>query len=276
MKTSIEFEINNPRLETRHRNVELDVPAGDINFFVEHGYLCVPSMFSPGQLKEMGDALLKIADSERTYRDPNNPDTSMSAMYLRWLIDKDAAFEHLFNCKMARSIARAVLGPQVHFENVDGRICPPGVAGQVVPWHIHLRSVPIPLPPFFCYPHAIHCSLYLDEVNEENGLFCVLPGSHRRPDLVLGADDTQDLPGQVELPIAAGTCVLMHANLWHKTKASTANAGQRRLLLFSYCPSWMRSDQRGGVPPQRSFAGDRLKDAKDVEERELLGEFFWC
>jgi len=135
--------------------------------------------------------------------------------------------------------------------------------------------VPKPLPPFFCYPHALHCILYLDDIDERKGELCVLPGSHRNVHFELGANDISDKEGQRTLSPKAGTCVIAHANLWHRTLPCKNQPGLRRLLLFSYAPSWLRSDQTGGVRPDKSFASEQLKFVSDPLIRELAGEFYW-
>lgn len=272
---AVNYHIINPKLGNPDRTINVHASPEQIKHLVVQGYLIQEGLFSSEQIESMREALEQVAAAEKDYVDPNYLQGPGQGRYLRWLIDKHPAFISLFECEATRSIAQAVLGPQVHFENVDARIANPEVGGQAVPWHIHLRVVPKPLPPFFCYPHALHCILYLDDIDESKGELCVLPGSHRKFHYEVEKNDISDKPGQIALSVKAGTCVIAHANLWHRTLPCKSQPGPRRLLLFSYAPSWLRSDQTGGVKPERSFAGEQLNSTADPMIRELAGEFYW-
>ena len=272
----INYRVNNSRLADPRRPVSVEGGPDLIATFADRGYVLLPQLFDAGAVAEMRSEVDAIAAAEADYRDPGLPGDSGPVQYLRWLLDKTDRFDRLFECEVTRGVARAMLGPQVQFENVDARVAKANAAGQVVPWHIHLRVVPDPLPPFFCYPHAIHGLLYLDDVGPAEGPLCVLPGSHRQPALAFSAGDTSDQPGQALLTPSAGDCVLIHANLWHRTLPATSRSGDRRLLLFSFAPSWLRSEQSGGLRGKRDFFREQLAATTDPERRELLGEFRWC
>ena len=76
------------------------------------------------------------------------------------------------------------------------------------------------------------------------------------------------------MPVKAGTCLLMHANLWHKTLPTTINAKQRQLILFSYTPSWLKPDVGYGVIPTNPLR-EGLRAEGNPELNELLGDFRW-
>lgn len=146
--------------------------------------------------------------------------------------------------------------------------------GLGVKWHIHHRVIPNPLPAFFCYPHAIHGLLYLDSVDTDSGPICILPGSHLKHNLNVDSKSNFDIEGQLIIPVKAGTCLLMHANLWHKTMPTTDMATKRRVILFGYTPSWIKSDITRGAKTGLNFI-DKLRNNSNNETRELLGEFYW-
>jgi ectoine hydroxylase-related dioxygenase (phytanoyl-CoA dioxygenase family) len=183
----------------------------------------------------MREAIDLIGLNER--HTTSNHNTCFGGQYIRYLMDKSAVFLRLYRLKETLSIARAALGPQVQFDQVDARIVPAGVANVRVPWHTHLRVIPRPLPPFFCYPHAIHCLLYLDSIDEHNGPLCVLPGSHKKLNEIYDEGGYEDKSGQVLPLIEEGDCLLIHGNLWHRTLPSKDTAGTRRLIIFGYMAS---------------------------------------
>lgn len=269
----IEYRINdNTREEAdrRHR-VEVSATREELRQLVEQGYLLRRGLFPDSLVRAFGDALDRVSAAE--IDDPKTELLGNNGHYLRNLMDKDPIFTEVLKNRVALSIGRAVLGPQVWFD-IEGRIAFANVPGQKVDWHIHLRVVPDPLPPFFAYPHALHCLLYLDDVDETSGPICLLPGSHRWLHYDVPPGDSTDKPGQVVLPVEAGHCLFMHGNLWHRTLPSGSNCSKRRLLLFGYTPSWIRSDLARGIKVEPTTT-EELRRTGDREMRELLGEYYW-
>lgn len=62
--------------------------------------------------------------------------------------------------------------------------------------------------------------------------------------------------------------VIIHANLWHRALAT--REGQRRVLILSYTPCWLRESPHGGPPPPDGLTRDLVAEG-DEETRELLG-----
>jgi ectoine hydroxylase-related dioxygenase (phytanoyl-CoA dioxygenase family) len=145
----------------------------------------------------------------------------------------------------------------------------PGDSKQFTRWHHHQPTVPDPVPAFFSFPHKLDCLIYLNELNDANGPLAFVPGSHRRIHDELGLDDHSDLPGQQVLRAAAGTCVVMHGNLWHRALPTRPDGEKRRLLILSYGPTWMRKSPFG-VKPENSLM-DKVMEEADPALRELLG-----
>lgn len=268
-KHLLRYKVLDPRRDYPRYEIPVDATEEELRHLVEQGFLVREGFFTPQQLEDMRVALARIAEAEQDYGDGG----CFGGQYLRFLMDKDPVFLNLFRFQPTLSIAQAVLGPQIQFDQVDARIVP-AKEGHAVPWHVHFRVIPEPLPPFFSYPHAIHCLLYLDDIDERNGQLCVLPGSHRNLHETYAAEDCSDKPGQVLLSMRAGACFIMHCNLWHRTMPSRKDAGSRRLIIFGYMPSWMRGDELGGVKPSKSIREELFKTA-DPKSRQLLGEFYW-
>jgi len=254
--------------------INVDSTPEEIESLVKAGYFIRQGWFSDEEIHAMRVALDRIA-VEETDRSSEDPASNCGgARYLRFLMDKDEVFLNLLYFEPALSIAQAVLGPLVRFDQVDGRYWVPEAERQHVGWHIHLRAVPVPMPAFFSYPHAVHFLLYLDEVNDRNGPLCVLPGSHRRNGDIYELSSTSDMPGQQILPVSAGDCVVMHANLWHRSLPHIDRNRPRRVLVFGYMPAWMTGDEAGGLKPARRIT-EELRMHGDDRTRALLGEFYW-
>lgn len=267
----IDFVINDQANGYPTRPVRTTASRADVEALTHQGYLVIPGLVDPADVVLLAESVSNLAESERA--DPAAEVLAGQNIYLRSLLDKDAAFHRLLAIEPALSIARLVLGPQV-WVDLDGRMTFPGVPGVAVPWHIHMPVVPLPQPAFFCYPHQVHCLVYLDPVGDDEGPLCVLPGSHLEPDLRIPLNENADRCGQVELRFAPGDAVLIHGNLWHRVRATTPAAGPRRLLLLGYVPSWVRGDTGRGVRSDRRLTAELRQDA-DPATLELLGEFEW-
>jgi len=269
---SIRYRILNDQTNFPERLVEVHANETEISDFVRDGYLIRPGLISENELLEFRQELDLIAAQElQSGTKENYPG---NALFIRFLLDKSRVFASVFSRADIVSVVRAMLGPQVQLADMAARVNFPGIANQQLYWHIHNRVVPQPLPPFFVYPHAIDALIYLDDVGENEGPLCLLPGSHRDPHLYMANRDVSDKQGQVILPVKAGTCVLMHSNLWHRTLPTSEATGHRRLLLLEYSPSWLKLGFSKGIKPVTRLR-EELFEQGDEERKELLGFFQW-
>jgi hypothetical protein len=267
-----DFVLNDQASGYPVRRVTTTATQADVDRFAADGFLPLPGLISAPQADCLSQSLLAIAEAEAT--DPRAESLPGQSIYIRALLDKDAAFHPLLRMEPPLSLARILLGPQVRIE-VEARMNYPGRAGVAVPWHGHLPVIPDPLPPLFCYPHQVHCLIYLSRVTEREGALCILPGSHVRPDIRIPLGDQADHADQVMLFFEPGDAVLIHANTWHRTVPSRDDAQRRQLLLIGYIPSWIRNDaEQSGVRPPHPLTADLARGA-DSQTRELLGDLQW-
>lgn len=268
-----EYRILDSKRGLPKRKITVDATPSEIYHLVEKGFLIRPGLLSQSGVRRLRRALCEVLANEKRRRRVSL-DTCFGSSYVRHLLDKHPAFVSLFRLRSPVSIARAVLGPQVKFDEITARVTDLQSQPSFSPWHIHLRVVPIPIPAFFTYPHGIDCLLYLDDIDEESGPLCVLPGSHYRKTEVYPVGDMSPKRGQRILHLNAGDCLMMHANLWHRSLPSIRNSGLRRLIIFGYLPSWVGGGERGSPKP-RSDVLSELRRHRNAQTRELAGEFFW-
>ncbi|MEZ4736147.1 MAG: phytanoyl-CoA dioxygenase family protein [Caldilineaceae bacterium] len=265
---TIHYRILNHTLDNPDRVVEVHATPAEIQHLVEHGYLVRERLFRDDALERLRTALNELEAAERTEQKINR-ERRFGGLFLRYLMDKHPTFLDLLNFSPTLSIARAVLGPLVQVRGLSARISYPNEPNQETHWHFHQRVIATPLPPFFVHPHALDCLIYLDELNDANGPLCFVPGSHWRTQDELPADDYADLPGQVTVRAPAGSCVIIHSNLWHRALPTRPHGTKRRLLILSYTPTWMRHAPYG-VKPEQGLT-ETLHHHADEETRELLG-----
>lgn len=267
---NITFEINDRAKGYPKREMDVHATTAELEQFARDGFLLRRGLISPDWIRDFGSALDGILEAERGQ--PGSEVLEGNGLYVRSLLEKSETFHRMIRFGPTLSVARALMGPQVSFD-MEARIALPGVESAGVPWHIHMRVIPDPMPPFFCYPHSVHGLIYLDEVGDDEGALCVIPGSHATPRMEL--DGTYEAhKDEVRLKFQPGDCVLIHGNLWHRTVPTTAACGPRRLVLFGYAPSWLKNDLARGVKTDDSLLAP-LRKSGDPELVELLDGFHW-
>ena len=258
--------------EPARRDVTVCATPGELAALDRDGFLIRESVIEGDWLRALTTALDGLSETERRAWQPPVADDDQPArswgIIVRHLLDKDAAFHDLLTFPPALSVARAMMGPLVRLRGLSARVTFAGAEVQDTPWHQHLRVVPNPLPPWFSRPHAIDCLIYLDDLNDSTGALSVVPGSHHWLDREPPRLRYAPVPGERTLRLPAGSMVIIHANLWHR--ALPTRAGQRRMLILSYTPCWLRESPHGGPPPTDGLTRHLLADG-DPEIRELLG-----
>ena len=268
---TVTYEImTNVASEDKERSFTVLATPQEVEQLAEQGYLLREALLRGEALAQLRDALDEVEAAEvEEGSSAISRSGQFGGWFPRYLMDKHPAFLELIDCEPLLSVARAVLGPFVRIRQLGGRVSYPGEPNQETHWHLHRRTIPKPLPAFFSFPHTIDCLIYLDELNDANGTLAIVPGSHRRIHDPLPAACYDDLPGQKVVRGAAGTCIIMHSNLWHRALPTRPDGEKRRLLILCYGPTWMRYSPFG-VKPEDSLVDAYLNEA-DSETKELLG-----
>lgn len=261
------YRVLSQYLPNPERVIDVHATAAEVQHLVSQGYIVRERLFTDAALAEVRAALDEVEQREREGKDVSG--RGFGGLFIRHLPDKHPVFCNMIKFQPTLSIARAVLGPLVQIRGFSARISYPNEPSQEVQWHIHQQVIANPLPPFFVHPHGLDCLIYLDELNDANGPLCFLPGSHWWTNYETPNQDFADKPGQVFVRAEAGSCVIIHSNLWHRALPTTPQGTKRRLLIITYTPTWMKQAPYG-TKPQDGLTQALLQDG-DEEMRELLG-----
>ena len=266
---TIAYQVLN-RHEAVHHPPEFEVHASpeELSQFAASGYLVREKLLQGEALGRLREALDKLEADEWERHRRNPPKERSWGIILRHLMDKDPVFLQLLKFAPVLSVARAMMGPLVRLRGLSARISFPGAERQETNWHQHLRVVSKPLPPWFSQPHAIDALIYLDDLDDDTGPVCVVPGSHAWLDRYPDYQVFDSIEGEKVLRLAAGSAVMIHGNLWHRAMPTLAR--KRRMLILSYTPTWLRRSPHGGPSPEKGLTRELLANC-DEETRELLG-----
>jgi ectoine hydroxylase-related dioxygenase (phytanoyl-CoA dioxygenase family) len=264
---TIPYRVLSQYLVTQERDVAVHATPQEVQQLVNQGYLVRERLFTDEGLAYLRVALDEVEASERQDQDVTR--RRFGGLFMRYLADKHPAFRAMIKFQPTLSVARAVLGPLVQIRGFSARISYPNEPNQETQWHIHQQVISDPLPPFFDHPHWLDCLIYLDELNDANGPLCFLPSSHWNTRYHTPNEDFEDKPGQIIVRAPAGSCVIIHSNLWHRALPTTPAGQKRRLIIMTYTPTWMKQAPYG-TRPQNGLTQALLQEG-DEEVRELLG-----
>ena len=267
---SISYRILNNYRADPIREIDVYASPEEIAFFREQGYLVRERLFTPAQTERLRAALQEVADREIAEGQVSvSTGAGFGGLFLRHLMDKHPDFLELFRFAPTLSVARAMLGPQVQVLPLTARISYPDQPNQQTEWHIHQRVHTNPPAPFFSFPHVLDTLIYLDDLNEANGLLSVVPGTHLHTHEDVPKNLCDDIAGQVDLRLPAGSVVLIHGNLWHRALPTTPQGTVRHLLILPYAASWLKLPSYS-ARPENGLMRPLYANA-DAETRELLG-----
>jgi ectoine hydroxylase-related dioxygenase (phytanoyl-CoA dioxygenase family) len=264
---TIPYRVLSQYLATKERNVEVHATPQEIQQLVNQGYLVRERLLTEQSLEQLRNALDEVEAQERAGK--NVAGKGFGGLFMRHLPDKHPVFCAMVKFAPTLSVARAVLGPLVQIRGFSARISYPNEPKQETQWHIHQQVISDPLPPFFVHPHGLDCLLYLDELNDANGPLTFLPASHWNTRYHTPNQDFEDKPGQVVVKAPAGSCIIIHSNLWHRALPTLPEGKKRRLLIMTYTPTWMKRAPYG-TQPENGLTGALIQSG-DEEARELLG-----
>ena len=258
--------VNNEGQEPERR-FDVWASRAEIEAFARDGYLVREALIEGEPLEMLRRALDAVEEAE--FEEADGSRLRGRDWIPRHLFDKHADFHMLINFDPLLSLARAVLGPFVRIRQLAARISYPGQPVQFTRWHHHQPGMTEPVPPFFAFPHKLDCLIYLDDLNDANGLLAVVPGTHLHDGEELPLEEHGNLAGQRELRAPAGSCVMLHGNLWHRAMPTGEEGKKRRVLILSYGPTWMRSSPFANRPENGLLDG--VIEGADPATQELLG-----
>jgi ectoine hydroxylase-related dioxygenase (phytanoyl-CoA dioxygenase family) len=223
----------------------------EIGRFDELGYVMLPELLSTGEADELYRAFEALPPGHEVGHGRN--------FYNERMLLQDERFAYVLTKPELVETLRTLIGDDIQVISYDAPVTPPG-KGSERGWHIELHG--------FSSDSllTVNVGIYLQDITDEIGPLYVIPGSHLWRREPTAEEASPPHPQEVKVTVPAGTCIVIHGQLWHS--ASFNRSQTTRRALFAYVGHyWMkRMDEFYDQPlPDYVLRGD------DPLLRQLFG-----
>lgn len=222
------------RLFKAHRKTHTLDPEAR-KYFEESGFVVIEGLLSPSETLAAKTAILELAASERESGIAHNYGPNMQRVWN--LLNKHPVFQDLITSPqilawMEHLFDRPTSSQKYYLSSLQANMNKAGAPGL----HLHIDTpIPEPLPPWIIKANTIWI---LDDFTQTNGATEVIPGSHKRTRKPR-RDDPADEEGIIKVIAPAGSVIITHGALWHRSGANRSSQ-DRTVLLGSFAASFAR------------------------------------
>ena len=206
-------------------------------------------------------------DEEKGYHTAGS-DQPGQALIIEDFLNADPAFDFLVNHARTMDYVREIVQGKIRINNSEIRIRYTGNASGT-----HMGG---PIDHKYRYgfnAQGIDCMMvrmiyFPHDVTDEEGAFCVVPGTHKSSYVSPYRCAPDDEPGMIGLPVQAGDAILFTENLRHG--GFTNRSGKtRKTLHVGYGPAWMMSQNMATMDEPQYVLPQTLARYDDAQ-RQLL------
>ncbi len=260
----------------------------EIYEFDRQGYLVLPDFLSPDEVSSLAEAVDRLEAHGLEHVDlPPRKVSAWDSEYhvneeLGYLVkgkrgeghtliiedfwNADPAFDLLVNHEPTMSYARGIVQGHVTINNSEIRIRYTG----------NQSGMHRPTGDKYTYSYndnGIDCRMvrfiyFVHDVTEEQGAFCVVPGTHNSHLQAPYKRDPDTEPGVVPLEAKAGDVILFTENLRHGGVTNQSEQ-TRKTIHVGYGPFWLMS-QNAGTMDEPQHVLDRTLERYSEEQRALF------
>lgn len=199
--------------------------------FEEQGYAIVQGVLSSEEVSYVRAKIVELADWERSQGTAFLYGEGNRLQRIWNLLNKHEIFRELIQRPLIQEIMAHVFDDNFVLRSWTANIV--GSGGKASGLHID-TPFPEPIPPYILEANTMWL---LDDYTEMNGATMCLPGSHRlayKP-----REEDQERSDLIKMIAPAGSVVLTHGSLWHKSGTNQTNR-ERIVLLGSFAAGYSR------------------------------------
>lgn len=244
-------------LARRHRigsgtaQVSDEVVAADLARLERDGYVVLPGLLDPGQVRHTHDSLTELLGPLGR----NNFEGHLTQRVYS-VLAKTRAADGLVEHPRVLALLDRLLLPNYLLSQLQVINILPGEKDQLP--HADDLFYPVPRP----RPALSVATIWaIDEFTHDNGATVVYPGSHRWAEgRQPSGSDRRELA-----VMAPGSCILFLGTLWHGG-GSNVSEGPRMAVTAQYCEPWLRTQEAFAL----SVDGDTARSVSP-EIRRMIG-----
>jgi phytanoyl-CoA hydroxylase len=215
-----------------------------IEHYHREGYVVVPKLFTPEDLKKADDVIREMTRMALTKDcskimelEPELVDGERVARRIYDPFEQHEVFESMAKDSRILDRIESLIGPDIGIHNSKLNMKPARV-GSIVDWHQDLTYFP------HTNPDLVTTLVYLDDATVNNGCLQVLPRHHHHffnhdnAEGIFSGSITEDLDSgrfgrPVPLEAPAGSVIFMHCVLPHSSLPNRSDRA-RRTLIYEY------------------------------------------
>jgi ectoine hydroxylase-related dioxygenase (phytanoyl-CoA dioxygenase family) len=220
----------------------------------EDGYVILPSLLPPSQVKAIHDALAPFLQGKLKGR---NDFEGYESERVYALLAKSPVFGELAAHPLVLDVCEQVLGPNFMLSACLAINSHPGENAQPLHYDDSFYRVPRPRPAY-----GVSAFWAIDDFTADNGATEIIPRSHKWPDDAVAGKyfgdsfvngkhvPVVDHPDLEKVIMPAGSLMLTPGTLWHRGGANNSQ-GSRLAITPQYCVAWGRQMETMllSVPP---------------------------
>ncbi|MDO3388557.1 phytanoyl-CoA dioxygenase family protein [Gilvimarinus sp. SDUM040013] len=202
--------------------------------FWQDGYLVLEQFFQPALMDAYQDLILDHFGASPKFLHDDEFLTLSATEVIPWFPQRDGVnqFDTVEHDPRLQALTEAILGEGWYTLYCMTMFSRQGTKGQA--WHQDCD--PMEDSQKFNVNRLIYTADITDEIG---GQTLVIPGSHKRGTISVGAVD-EDFADQITLKPRKGTLVLLHGHTWHRVKPVTG--GYRVSTNYRCCPQGTPED----------------------------------
>jgi ectoine hydroxylase-related dioxygenase (phytanoyl-CoA dioxygenase family) len=199
--------------------------------FQEKGYVIIEGVLSPEEVSTVRGIVMELADWERRKGTAFLYGEGNSLQRIWNLLNKHEVFRELIQQPLILEMMAHLFDNNYVLRSWTANIV--GGGGKAGGLHID-TPLPEPIPPYILEANTMWL---LDDYTETNGATMCLPGSHLL--VYKPREEDQERTDLIKMLAPAGSVVLTHGSLWHKSGTNQTDR-ERVVLLGSFAAGYSR------------------------------------
>jgi ectoine hydroxylase-related dioxygenase (phytanoyl-CoA dioxygenase family) len=245
-----------------------------LEFFVEHGYVVLSSVFREEEMEESRRAL---EDMRRRYADDIGLDLeSYDERICQWrdMWMTEPQFNDLLrDSRLIQAAQFFMRQPSIQLIHDHVIRKPFSALNSTIPWHQDFPFWPVDT------PDALSTWTPMEDVSTSGGCLEIVDKSHKwgispPVDFIMDPMDFSDRKDVIRIPVKKGSMVVLHSLTWHRTNPNEDKGTNRPAHISLWMPSFARyRPDLSDWHPVNDYVSVEAGEHLNVDKFPRFGEF---